>query len=77
MHSHRRRGKNTVCFTYPSPMIADHWEVLQHAHPRYRTASDDVLVATMLACGNPGSCTCILRLNTRDLRGDRHRSKKA
>jgi hypothetical protein len=34
-------------------IFADHWEAFQHAHPRYRTAYDDVLVAKMLACGNP------------------------
>jgi hypothetical protein len=34
-------------------IFADHWEAFQHAHPRYRTAYYDVLVAKMLACGNP------------------------
>jgi hypothetical protein len=34
-------------------IFADHWEPFQHAHPRYKTAYYDSLVAKMLACGNP------------------------
>jgi hypothetical protein len=34
-------------------IFADHWEVFQHAHPRYQTPYYDGLMAKMLACGNP------------------------
>jgi len=34
-------------------IFADHWGEFQHAHPRYRTAYYDSLVAKMLGCGNP------------------------
>jgi hypothetical protein len=34
-------------------LLADHWEALPHAHPRYQTPYDDGLVAQMLACGQP------------------------
>jgi Transposase zinc-binding domain/Putative transposase len=34
-------------------IFADHWEVFQHAHPRYQTAYYEGLVAKMLDCGNP------------------------
>jgi Transposase zinc-binding domain len=34
-------------------IFADHWEPFQQAHPRYRTAYYESLVAKMLACGNP------------------------
>ena len=33
--------------------FADHWEVFQHAHPRYQTPYYNGLVGKMLACGNP------------------------
>jgi hypothetical protein len=33
--------------------FTDHWEVFQHAHPRYRTSYYEGLVAKMPACGNP------------------------
>jgi hypothetical protein len=36
-----------------TPILADHWEPLQHAHPRSQTAYDASLVAQMLACGHP------------------------
>jgi hypothetical protein len=36
-------------------IFADHWEVFQHAHPRYQTSYYNGLVAKMLACGNPES----------------------
>jgi hypothetical protein len=35
------------------PIVAEHWEGVKHAHPRYQTAYYDDLVATRLACGNP------------------------
>jgi hypothetical protein len=34
-------------------IFADHWEVCQHAHPRYQTPYYDELVSKMLDCGNP------------------------
>ncbi len=34
-------------------IFADHWEALQHAHPRYQTSYYDGLVAKMLRCGDP------------------------
>ena len=34
-------------------IFADHWEVFQHAHPRYQTPYYNGLVGKMLACGNP------------------------
>src|SRR5712691_4516531 len=34
-------------------IFADHWEIFQHAHPRYQTPYYDGLVAKMLACGQP------------------------
>ena len=34
-------------------IFADHWEVFQHAHPRYQTLYYDELVRKMLDCGNP------------------------
>jgi hypothetical protein len=34
-------------------IFADHWGAFQHAHPRYKTAYYESLVAKMLACGNP------------------------
>ena len=34
-------------------IFAEHWDGFTHAHPRYRTAYYDGLVAQMLACGNP------------------------
>src|SRR5215217_6586151 len=34
-------------------IFADHWDIFQHAHPRYQTPYYDGLVAKMLACGNP------------------------
>ena len=34
-------------------IFADHWETVQHAHPRSQTPYDDGLVAKMLACGQP------------------------
>lgn len=34
-------------------LLAAHWDGCTHAHPRYQTSSDNDLVATMLACGNP------------------------
>ena len=34
-------------------IFADHWEVFQHAHPRYQTPYYHGLVGKMLACGNP------------------------
>jgi len=34
-------------------IFADHWEVFQHAHPRYQTPYYDELVRKMLDCGNP------------------------
>jgi hypothetical protein len=34
-------------------ILAEHWEALQHAHPRYQTSYYDGLVAKRLACGHP------------------------
>jgi hypothetical protein len=35
------------------PIVAEHWDTFQRAHPRYQTAYDDSLGAKMRACGNP------------------------
>jgi Putative transposase/Transposase zinc-binding domain len=60
-----RNLTNTLTWYYamvvePSPdwsvfqqIFANHWEVFQHAHPRYQTPHYNGLVAEMLACGNP------------------------
>ncbi len=34
-------------------LVADHWEPLPHAQPRYQPPYDDGLVAKRLACGQP------------------------
>jgi hypothetical protein len=34
-------------------IFAEHWEALQHAHPRYQTPYYDGLVGQMLGCGKP------------------------
>jgi Transposase zinc-binding domain len=35
------------------PIVAEHWEAFQRAHPRYQTADYDGRVGKMLACGKP------------------------
>src|SRR4029450_8657164 len=34
-------------------IVAEPWDALRHAHPRYQTSYYDGLVAKMLGCGNP------------------------